>query len=76
MKFVSVPAMQPLCTLDFGGRDLQAPVLMRNLRPVWVSSKKKALVDMVATARSIFFLPYTWMLTFLGGRAKMFVAVA
>ena len=50
MKFVSVPAMQPLCTLDFGRRDLQAPVSMRNQRPVWVSSKKKALVDMVATA--------------------------
>ena len=47
-----MPAVQPLCTLDFGRRDLQAPVSMRNRRPVWVSSKKKALVDMVATALS------------------------
>ena len=50
MRFVSVPVMQPRCTLDFGRRDLQAPVSMRNRRPVWVSSKKKAFVDMVATA--------------------------
>ena len=50
MTFVSVPAVQPLCSLDFGRRDLHAPVSMRNRRPVWVSSKKKALVDMVATA--------------------------
>ena len=30
MRFVSVSVMQPLCTLDFGRRDLQAPVSMRN----------------------------------------------
>ena len=45
-----MPAMQPLCTLDFGRTDLQGPVSMRNRRPVWVSSKEKALVNMVATA--------------------------
>ena len=80
MRSASVPAMQPLCNLDFGRRDLQAPVSMRNRSPLWVSSKKKALVDMVATAEGggpiACFLTYTWMLTFLGGRAKTIVVVA
>ena len=45
-----MPAMQPLCTLDFSRRDLQAPVSMRNPKTCMDVSKKKALVDMVATA--------------------------